>query len=499
MNRNSSPGVGQWVTASLIVFVSMFLLFKLYQYAGTRTLYPTGLTIGGVDVSQMTEEEATAALTEQYINTDIIIFHEQDTFNINPTRAEFTLDLETMLNQADFQRTRQDFWAGFWGFLWGRPVDVDPVELSATHNRDALRIVLEEITSITDTPAQPPQPVPSSMSFQYCTAGTVTNIEASFADVEAALYRPNTREARLVVAPKDPERPNINLLTRLLVNRLQVFEQDTGGVASVFILDLQTGSEVNINGDVPMSAQHIMKIPLIVETYRVLEGLPSLSQRQLISDTLVVSSENEAANALLHVIAGAEDPYQGAQALTAAMQRLGLSNTFMLAPFDQPLRPGTQIPETPANSVETLRTRPTETMQTTAEDIGTLLSMIYYCAKGQGGTLVAAYPNEGWQGECLQILEYMEKNKIGSLLEEGIPPGTPLAHRHGWISDTHADAGIVFTPAGDYVIVEFLYKPDWLEWELSSPLLADISRAAYNYFNFDAPYLGSETAATNNN
>jgi hypothetical protein len=70
----------------------------------------------------------------------------------------------------------------------------------------------------------------------------------------------------------------------------------------------------------------------------------------------------------------------------------------------------------------------------------------------------------------------MEQNKIGSLLEEGLPPGTLLAHRHGWISDTHADAGIVFTPAGDYVIVEFLYKPDWLEWELSSPLLSDVSR-----------------------
>lgn len=498
MNRNTSPGVGQWVTASLIVVVSMFLLFKLYQYAGTRTLYPTGLTIAGLDVGQMTEEEVTAALTEQYINADIALYHDQETFNISPTRAEFTLGFETMLSQADFQRTRQDFWAGFWGFLWGRPVDVDPVELSATHNRDALRVVLEEITSLTDTPAQPAQPVPSSMSFQYGTAGTETNIEASFADVEAALYRPNSREARLVIEPKNPERPNINLLTRLLVNRLQVFEQDTGGVASVFILDLQTGLEVNINGDVPMSAQHIMKIPLIVELYRTLDGLPSLSQRQLISDTLVVSSENEAANALLNDITGEEDPYKGAEALTASMQRLGLVNTFMLTPFDQPLRPGQRPAETPANTVETPRTRPTETMQTTAEDIGTLLSMIYYCARGDGGALVAAYPNADWQSECLQMLEYMEQNKIGSLLEEGIPPNTPLAHRHGWISDTHADAGIVFTPAGDYVIVEFLYKPDWLEWELSSPLLADISRAAYNYFNFDAPYLGSETAVTNN-
>ena len=47
----------------------------------------------------------------------------------------------------------------------------------------------------------------------------------------------------------------------------------------------------------------------------------------------------------------------------------------------------------------------------------------------------------------------MAQNKIGSLLEEGVPQETAVAHRHGWISDTHGDAGIVFTPEGNYVIV----------------------------------------------
>ena len=63
MNRNQSPGLGQWITVSLMVVVSLFLLYKLYQYAGTRTEFPTGLTIAGVDVGQMNREEATAALT----------------------------------------------------------------------------------------------------------------------------------------------------------------------------------------------------------------------------------------------------------------------------------------------------------------------------------------------------------------------------------------------------------------------------------------------------
>ena len=71
MNRNSAPGLGQWITVSLMVVVSMFLLYKLYQYAGTRTTYPTGLTIGGVDVGGMSEEEARAAVTKQYLDTAV--------------------------------------------------------------------------------------------------------------------------------------------------------------------------------------------------------------------------------------------------------------------------------------------------------------------------------------------------------------------------------------------------------------------------------------------
>ncbi len=149
---------------------------------------------------------------------------------------------------------------------------------------------------------------------------------------------------------------------------------------------------------------------------------------------------------------------------------------------------------TPANSVEEPTTQPTPQMQTTAEDMGTLLSMLYYCARGTGGAISAVFEGAVTQSECAEILNLMQQNKIGSLIEEGVPPATAVSHRHGWISNTHGDAAIVFSPASDYVLVIMLYKPDWLEWEISSPLLTDISRTVYNYFNFDNPYLaGSQT------
>ena len=494
MNRGSSPGLGQWLTVSLMVAVTIFLLGKLYQYAGFRQYYPAGLIVAGINVGGLTREEASELLTNRYIEAPITIYHGENQFDVSPSQANFTLDREAMLSEADFQRVQQDFWAGFWGFLWGRPIEVDPVPLAATHDREALREVIREIAALNDKPAQPPQPVPSTLSFQFGESGTQTNIPASFADIEAALYRPTSREAHLIVEPLAPARPEKNLLTRLLVNRLQDYAQETRGIASVFILDLSSGDEISIDADVAMSGMDLLKVPLVLEVYRVLDRRLTLSQRQLISDTLVVSQDHSSANALLNIIAGQDDPFLGADLVTESMQRLGLVNTFMIAPYDAEVRTTRRALETPANSIEDLPTQPTPQMQTTAEEMGTLLSMIYYCAQGQGGAISAVYEDAVTQAECQEILGFMQQNRIGSLIEEGVPPATAVAHRHGWISDTHGDAGIIFSPSGDYVLVVLLYKPDWLEWELSSPLLADISRTVYNFFNFDTPFLGNSQA-----
>ena len=150
MNRRSSPGLGQWLTVSLMVVVTIFLLTKLYQYAGFRQYYPAGLIVAGVNVGGLTRDEASELLNNRYIEAPITIYHGENKFEISPALANFTLDRETMLSEADFQRVQQDFWAGFWGFLWGRPIEVAPVPLAATHDRETLREVIRDIANIND-------------------------------------------------------------------------------------------------------------------------------------------------------------------------------------------------------------------------------------------------------------------------------------------------------------------------------------------------------------
>lgn len=485
MSRRSSPGLGQWLIVIGMVALVMFLLFKLYQYGSFRRFFPAGLTIGGVPVGGLTPEEAADQLNNRYLTAPVIIHHGDESVEVDPSEIEFTLDLDTMLGQADYQRQQQDFWAGFWGFLWGRPVEVEQVELRATHSPEALRDMLGTVATAFDKPALPPQPVPTTLSFQYGEPGIVTNIEASIPDVQAAFYRAADREARLLLESVDASRPDINLLARLIVNHLEGFD----GVASIFILDLASGEEVGINADLPMSGMSIVKVPIVLEALRALDSSPSLEQDKLISETLVIQSGNFSANQLLDVVAGEDDAYLGADLVTESMRSLGLENTFIAVPYEEPPRPGRATYETSANSRDDLPTDPDPAMQTTAEDMGTLLAMIYYCAEDNGGALIAAYGGQITQADCQELLGYMTQNHIGSLIEEGVPPGTAVAHKHGWIGDTHGDAGIIYSPGADYVLVTYMYKPDWLEWEISSPLLADVSRATYNYFNFDNPYL----------
>jgi beta-lactamase class A len=488
MNSRSTPGMGQWLVMTVIVASIVFLLFKIYQYGTVRQYLPAGLTVAGVDVGGLSRDQAAALLTSRYLDAEVILYHGEQSIAINPSDdAEFKLDLDTMLNQADFQRDQQDFWAGFWGFLWQRPIEVEMVELRATHNPASLQRTLETIATSFDNPAQPPQPVPATLSFQYGEPGVRTDVTASIDEVVSALYRPTRREAHLTLRASDAQRPEIALLGNLLVNHIQ--NARFQGVTSVFILDLGTGEEVRIEAGQAMSGIDLLKVPIVVEAFRLLDNEPTPTQLGLITDTLT-TTEPEGAIALLNMIAGQENPHLGAQLTTESLWRLGLRNSFIATPYAQPER-GVVTYDTPANNSPDRVTNPDSAIQTTAEDIGTLLAMLYYCAETGGGALRAAYPVELTQAECQQIITLMQQNRIGSLIEQGVPPDTPVAHRHGWSGDTHADAGIIFSPGGDYVLVEIFHQPDWLPWDQSSPLMADISRATYNYFNFDSPFLGS--------
>ncbi len=489
MTQRTSPGLWQWLMVTFSIIGVSLLLYKLYQYGSVRQNFPAGLEVAGVNVGGYSRAEAEQLLSNRYLAAPVVVRHGNDSVEISPTQIEFTLDFETMLSQAQFQRDQQDYWAGFWGFLWNRPVAVEPVDLVATHNSQALREVLETIAEQMDTPPQEALPETTTMSFNPGSTGMVTNLEASLPNVAAAFYRPRNRTADLMIDSLTAPQPERNLLENMLLNQMQEFENSQGGVGSLFILDLNSGEEFSYNADLPMSGMELLKIPIALEVVRLLDDASSAQQASALQAMLTETGQHTNANTLLGLIAGNGDPFLGVEMVTDTLHKLGLINTYLGCPYDEggarcrPFEPLT----------ENERTLPDEYRQTTAEDMGTLLAALYQCAELQGGVLVALFGDAITPTECQLVLDALHDNHIGSLIEEGVPPDTPVAHRHAWQNDTYADAGIVYSPSGPYVLVEIVHKPGWLAWTISSPLLADISQAVYNFFNFSAPYLNARS------
>jgi hypothetical protein len=169
------------------------------------------------------------------------------------------------------------------------------------------------------------------------------------------------------------------------------------------------------------------------------------------------------------------------------MHALGLKNTFLAGyfTFGSPLL---QAFETPANTRTDIFTDPDPYSQTTPSDIGMLLEDIYQCAQTGGGALTAVFPGEITQSECQLMNDLLIRNRLPMLLTAGLPEATPIAHKHGWVTvngimNTIGDAGIVYSPAGNYIFVVFLYHPEQLIWEPASNMISNLSTAVYNFYN----------------
>ena len=81
-----------------------------------------------------------------------------------------------------------------------------------------------------------------------------------------------------------------------------------------------------------------------------------------------------------------------------------------------------------------------------------------------------------------RVLDAIALNVNHFLLESGVPPGTRYAHKHGFVNSAHGDVGVFWGPAGPYIVSLFIYRPGWMEWELSTSIMADVSKAAWDYF-----------------
>ena len=259
----------------------------------------------------------------------------------------------------------------------------------------------------------------------------------------------------------------------------QRVEQVPGAVIGVAFHDLQTNDTLFLNADDSFHAASTMKVPVMIELFRRVDaGALGLNQgillinqfgsivdgsaysldpgddsdssayrlvgtrvplRELI-DRMITRSSNLATNALIELV--------GAPQAQSTARLLGARNMRVLRGVedDKAYRAG-------LNNT------------TTARDLAVLLEAI----QTRRAASVAS---------CDRMREILLQQEFNTEIPAGVPPGTKVAHKTGWITGVLHDAAIVY-PVGRRPYVLVVLTRGIPDENVARRLIVDISRLVY--------------------
>lgn len=473
--------------------IGLFSL-QLVRFSQQSDTLSVDVNVAGVDVGGLSAVEAVSRWEQAYA-APITLWYANSPIRLDPASVGFRTNQESMLAAARAaSESENSFWQRFVSYLTGQQVRQQlNVELSADYQERLLENQLRDIALRYDREPGTAEYDLQTLTIRTGEPGYSLDIERAIDLVDAALMNPLQRQVVLPVTDTNASLPDIEALRNEIIAWLdsQGFVYDgQSSVASVFVMDLQTGAEVNILSDVAVSAASTVKLPILIDYFRDLTFAPNDDEAFLMVQSLLCSN-NSSSNLIMQLI-GNNDLYAGIASVTNTAQYLGARNSYLSAPLflggDQQLG-SIPAPTTAPNPSFSTGSDPFN--QTTTEDLGTLFALIYDCAM-YGSGLISAYPNgEFTQQECRQMLNIMSSNDLSRLLQGGIPTGVPIAHKNGWLDNVHGDAGIVFSPNGrHYVISVFVWEQgNFFSFERAWPLVEGISRATWNYFNPEDPLI----------
>jgi beta-lactamase class A len=493
LKRRSRFSLLRWISLLMIVLAVILLMVSLVRYSRVRSNFPAGMAIAGVPVGGLDPQQATDRLLKVYASA-LELRSGETIIQVKPSSLGFQLDLENMMAAADLERVAQPFWQGFWDFMWGRSRNTVNIPLRSVIDEDSMRQFLaNEVAARFDQPPAAPVPIPGRTDFPEGQPGLTLNLEQAVSDINAALVSPTNRVVFLAYGGAEAPRPTIQNLEILLKQNIQL--ADFEGLIELYMKDLQTNQTIHfayqadaaatMDPNMPFSALSTLKIPVMVSAFRRLGEDVSPGVMTLMAE-MIDKSDNDSTDLLAQTVI---DKNLAPILVTDDMKSIGLVNTFWAGFFYQGAAL-LRIYETPANMRPDVITDPELYDQATPADLGMLLEDIYLCAQTGGGALAAVFPGEITQSECQQMVSLLAANRIGVLIEAGVPSDAQVAHKHGWAVDvtdgvihTMADAALVYSPGGDYVLVIFLYDPVQVVFDPVNVMIAQLSQAIYNYFN----------------
>jgi beta-lactamase class A len=270
--------------------------------------------------------------------------------------------------------------------------------------------------------------------------------------------------------------------TDALAARIQErIAQLPGAVIGLAYIDLASGDTLYLNADDTFHAASTMKVPVMIELFRAFDaGRLRPDQRLVLGNqfkSIVDGSPYtmggaDGADSLLHRRIGTEVPI--IELIEAMITRSSNLATNTLIELVGATNANATAHALGARNIRVLRgvsdNKAFEaglSNTTTARDLAVLMEAI------QRNT--AASP-----ASSATMREILLRQEFNGEIPAGLPPGTPVAHKTGWISGVLHDAAIVY-PSGRAPYVLVLLSRDIRENEVARPLLVDLSRLVYQH------------------
>lgn len=482
----------------IICLVAVLTLFRFYtRFKVTAAPIPPSVYLGGLELSDLKDLAEIRQHLEGVYGETIEVDFGDTQLPLRPQEVDFQLDVATMVKEAGQYLQGPPFIDIAIRAALGFPQQRRDIPIHYRLNQAKLRAWLENAAGEhNSTPigahALPPLAERASISATVASSTTLTSdlanrawrwapgipgysldVEKSILPVVAALARDENRVAKLVLTEIPPSRPSMTDLTAVVSNTLSTFP----GFAAVYVHDLQHSDEANVDGEVAFSGMATIKLALLAAAFAQLKVEdPAIAQAIA---QMLAEDDNAAANQLLTLL-GHGDQSAGAQNVTDFVHKLGLNNTYLQGGFNVPPLPPLS---TPANQRTDWNTKPDPNLQTTPVDVGHLLAAIYTCTQGKG-ELVQVAPDHFTRTGCQQMLAYIAQDQPQALLWLGLPNPKErwVVHQQGVADQTQGDVALVWGPTGPYVIAVFLYQGGWLDRQVSSATMQQVSRLVWDFF-----------------
>lgn len=247
------------------------------------------------------------------------------------------------------------------------------------------------------------------------------------------------------------------------------------GHVGIYIKDLQTGKTWEYNADRLFPSASLVKVPIMAAVFEkirlgaiTLDTQIKLTRRDRVGGSgslkwvrdgtslsvmeiiykMITESDNTATRMLID--------YVGMDFLQDNFRKLGLVNTNI-----------------GMDGMSLASGRVKNDNFTTPREMAGLMERIYT------GQLVNREASEF-------MLDVLKHNKSKSRLRKGLPLGWEIGHKTGLLRRACHDAGIVFSPRGDYVIAVLTSEAP--NYTAAKNFISKVAKLTYKYYKIDADY-----------